>query len=330
MHKNQTLDDIEKLQSYFQTEVVGILEAGPDGRIAKVNRGFAKLMGYAEEELVGKTFNAITDPQDQEVSLAHLERLNKGEINVCQFEKRYISKSGDALPVLVSVQAGKRDAAGRPQWYVTFVVSLSEVQRVQGALSSLTAKQEHIYDKTVHVLSRAVEARDPYTAGHQDNVAALAAQIGERLGLEKDRLQGLYLAGVVHDIGKIAVPIEFLTKSTKLTDLEWSYIQSHAETGYKILSEVDTPWPLAEIVYQHHERLDGSGYPRGLAGDDIILEARIISVADMVDSMVRPRPYRRELGEEVTTSTLRSAVARRTMDSDVVEACLSLPSTFSR
>ncbi len=256
---NDAFGDIEKLQSYFQTEVVGIVEAGPDGRFARVNRGFAKLVDYGEEELVGKTFNDLTDPDDQALSLEYLKRLNAGEISTCQFEKRYISKSGEVIPALTSVQAGKRDAAGQPQWYVTFIVSLSEVHRVQHALSSLTAKHAHIYDKTVQVLSRAVEARDPYTAGHQGNVAALAIQIGERLGLDTNRLQGLYLAGTVHDIGKIAVPTEFLSKPTKLTSLEWSFIQGHAETGYRILREVDTPWPLAEIVYQHHERLDGSG-----------------------------------------------------------------------
>jgi len=325
---SDTFGDLEKLQSYFQTEVVGILEAGPDGRIARVNRGFAKLLGYGEEQLIGKTFNDLTHPDDQTLGLEYLKRLNAGEISTCQFEKRYISKSGEVIPVLANVQAGARDSAGRPQWYVTFIVSLSEVRRVQGALSSLTAKHEHIYDKTVQVLARAVEARDPYTAGHQENVAALAVQIGERLGLDTNRLQGLFLAGVVHDIGKIAVPAEFLSKPTKLTALEWSFIQGHAETGYNILREVDTPWPLAEIVYQHHERLDGSGYPRGLSGGDIILEARIISVADTVDSMIKPRPFRRDLGKEATISALRSSVSSHRMDGDVVEACLSLPSAF--
>jgi PAS domain S-box-containing protein len=325
---DETYADIDKLQSYFQTEVVGILEAGPDGRITKVNRGFIKLVGYDEHELVGRTFVSITAPEDQATSLDYLERLNRGELNVCQFEKRYLSKTGDVLPVLTSVQAGKRDASGRPQWYVTFVVSLAEVQRVQSALSSLTQKHESIYDKTINVLARAVEARDPYTAGHQENVAAMAVKIGERLGLDEDRLQGLYLGATVHDIGKIAVPVEFLTKPTALNALEWSYIQSHVDTGYRILREVDAPWPLAEMVHQHHERLDGSGYPRGLVGAEIILESRIISVADTVDSMMKPRPYRSELGAEVTISTLKSAASERKFDHEVVEACLSLRAPF--
>ncbi len=327
--RDESIDDVQKLQSYFQTEVVGIIEAGPDGRIARINRGFVNLLGYSEEELLGQTFNSITDPQDQALSLSYLERLNSGEISVCQFEKRYISKAGKAVPVLTSVQAGKRDASGRPQWYVTFVVSLAEVHRAQNTLSMLAAKQEHIYGKTVQVLSRAVEARDPYTAGHQENVSALCVQIGERLTLDASRIQGLYLAGIVHDIGKISVPAEFLSKPTRLTPLEWSFIQNHAETGYNILREVDTPWPLAEIVYQHHERIDGSGYPRGLSGDDILLEARIIAVADTVDSMTKPRPYRRDVGAEAAISALRSGVADHAMDKDVVDACLSLRTVFN-
>ena len=323
--KSDSTEEIEKLQSYFQTEVVGILEAGPDGLIANANRGLAKLLGYTSQELIGRNFNDITDPRDRDLSLDYLNRLNKGDMDICQFEKRYISKAGEILPVLTSVQAGKRDSNGRPQWYVTFVVSLAEVKRVQGALSSLSLKQEHIYEKTVQVLARAVEVRDPYTAGHQENVAALAVRIGEKLGLSQDRLHGLYLGGVVHDIGKIAVPSEFLTKPTKLTDLERSYIQNHAEIGFQILREVETPWPLADMVHQHHERLDGSGYPCGISGSDIILEARIISVADTVDSMMKPRPYRRDLGQDATVSALRSAASKKIMDTDVVEACLSLP-----
>ena len=314
--KSASTEEIEKLQSYFQTEVVGILEAGPEGLIANANRGLAKLLGYTPQELIGRNFNDITDPRDRDLSLDYLNRLNKGDMDICQFEKRYISKTGEILPVLTSVQAGKRDASGKPQWYVTFVVSLAEVKRVQGALSSLSLKQEHIYEKTVQVLARAVEVRDPYTAGHQENVAALAVRIGEKLGLTQERLHGLYLGGVVHDIGKIAVPSEFLTKPTKLTDLERSYIQNHAEIGFQILREVETPWPLAEMVHQHHERLDGSGYPRGISGSDVILEARIISVADTVDSMMKPRPYRRDLGQDATVSALRSAASKKIMDTD--------------
>lgn len=320
-------DDLEKLQSYFQTEVVGILETGADGRIARANRGFGKLLGYSPDDLVGQSFNEITHPDDRALSLAYLQRLNSGEINVCHFEKRYISRSGETLPVLMSIQAGKRDAKGKPQWYVAFVASLSEVYRAKAALSQLHAKQERIYDTTVQVLARAVEARDPYTAGHQGNVGNLAIKIGERLGFDNHRLQGLYLGGLVHDIGKISVPAEFLSKPTKLTPVEWAHIQSHAETGYRIVRDIETPWPLAEMVHHHHERLDGSGYPTGISGDRIILEARIIAVADTIDSMMKPRPYRRELGAEKTIKVLKEESGKR-FDPEIVEACLNLPGLF--
>jgi PAS domain S-box-containing protein len=147
-------------------------------------------------------------------------------------------------------------------------------------------------ESTIAAMSKTMEWRDPYTAGHQKRVADIAVLIGEKLGLEKERLQGLHMAGMVHDIGKVAIPSEILTKPIALTSLERQMVQGHVESGYQILKDVPFNWPIADIVRQHHERIDGSGYPLGLKGDEILLESKILSVADTLEAMASHRPYR--------------------------------------
>jgi putative nucleotidyltransferase with HDIG domain len=149
---------------------------------------------------------------------------------------------------------------------------------------------------TVVALARAVEMRDPYTAGHQMRVSELATRIARELGFSEDRLEGIRVMGLLHDIGKIIVPAEILTKPSKLTDYEFLFIKAHCQAGYDILKEIQFPWPVATAVFQHHERLNGSGYPLGLSGDRIMVEAKILAVADATESMSSHRPYRPALG----------------------------------
>jgi putative nucleotidyltransferase with HDIG domain len=145
---------------------------------------------------------------------------------------------------------------------------------------------------TIEAMSRTMEWRDPYTAGHQKRVALISAAIAKKLGLNNEQIEALYMAAMVHDLGKVAVPAEILTKPSRLTDLEMQMVQGHAESGYQILKDIPFPYPIAEMVYQHHERLDGSGYPRALKGEAICLEARILAVADTIEAMATHRPYR--------------------------------------
>jgi putative nucleotidyltransferase with HDIG domain len=145
---------------------------------------------------------------------------------------------------------------------------------------------------TIEAMSRTMEWRDPYTAGHQKRVALISAAIAKKIGLNNEQIEALYMAAMVHDLGKVAVPAEILTKPSRLSDLEMKMVQGHAESGYQILKDIPFPYPIAEMVYQHHERLDGSGYPRGLKGDAICLEARILAVADTIEAMATHRPYR--------------------------------------
>jgi len=175
--------------------------------------------------------------------------------------------------------------------------------------------------------------RDPYTAGHQERVSQLACAIAKKLGLDKKQIEAVRLASLVHDIGKIAVPVEILTKASSLSDLEFAFIKAHPKTAYDILSNIEFPWPIAEIVLQHHERLDGSGYPQGLKGDQILLEARILAVADVVEAMSSHRPYRPALSlDEAVKELLRGR--GKIYDPEVVGACVELISsgefTFQR
>jgi HD-GYP domain-containing protein (c-di-GMP phosphodiesterase class II) len=191
-----------------------------------------------------------------------------------------------------------------------------ELQRTLGSLRNAVGA-------TVQVMVSAVEKRDPYTAGHQSRSADLARAIAGEMGLSQDSIDGIRMAGSIHDIGKLSVPAEILSKPTKLTELEFSLIKEHSRNGYEMLKDVESPWPLAQIVYQHHERMNGSGYPRNLKGDEILMEARILAVSDVVESMASHRPYRPALGIE---RALEEIEKNRGIlyDDAVADACLRL------
>jgi putative nucleotidyltransferase with HDIG domain len=176
---------------------------------------------------------------------------------------------------------------------------------------------------TVKAIALVVETRDPYTAGHQKRVVDLARAIAQEMGLSADRVDGIRMAGVIHDIGKIAVPAEILSKPTKLREVEFSLIKIHPEAGYEILKEIESPGAVDQIIFQHHERVDGSGYPQGLCGEEILLEARILAVADVVEAIASHRPYRPSLGIEKAIEEI-SKNRGIYYDSNVVDACLKL------
>ena len=180
---------------------------------------------------------------------------------------------------------------------------------------------EHSLEQALTAIASVLEQRDPYTAGHQKHVADLAVKIGKEMGLDDNDLRGLYLSAVVHDLGKIQVPAEILSKPTRLNKLEFALVKRHPEVGYTILKNIDFPWPIADIIRQHHEYLDGSGYPRRLQGNDILLQARILTVADIVESMSSDRPYRQALGLDVALGQIRSMRGAQ-LDPDVVDACV--------
>jgi len=197
----------------------------------------------------------------------------------------------------------------------------AERNRMEQELQERSRRLKKGLEDTISVLSRAIETRDPYTSGHQKRVSELSCLIGKEIHLPPEQLDGLRLAGLIHDIGKISIPSEILNKPGRLSEVEYNLIKTHSEIAYEILKDIDFPWPIADMVLQHHERLDGTGYPKGLKSDNILLEAKILAVADVVDAMAAHRPYRPSLGvdqalEEITRSR------DRLYDSRIVEACL--------
>jgi putative nucleotidyltransferase with HDIG domain len=172
-------------------------------------------------------------------------------------------------------------------------------------------------------LASAFEMKDPYTAGHQRRVTEIVSAIALEMDIEQDRFQGLRLASLVHDIGKINVPAEILSKPGKLIKPEFELIRTHSKAGYDILKKINFPWPISRIVLQHHERMDGSGYPNGLSGQEILLEARIIAVADVIEAMATHRPYRASLGIERALEEIERNRGRF-YDEDVANTCLHL------
>jgi HD-GYP domain-containing protein (c-di-GMP phosphodiesterase class II) len=187
-----------------------------------------------------------------------------------------------------------------------------QLKKLQGSL-----------DDTVRAIASIGELRDPYTAGHQLRVAKLATAIAMAMQLPAEQIHALHIAATVHDLGKIMIPAEILSKPGRITDIEYSLIKGHPQAGYDILKGIDFPWPIAQIVLQHHERLDGSGYPQGLKGDAILLEARILAVADVVEAMSSHRPYRAGLGIDVALDEITSK-RESYYDTQVVDACVSL------
>jgi len=176
---------------------------------------------------------------------------------------------------------------------------------------------------TIEAMARTMEWRDPYTAGHQKRVASIATAIAKKMGWGDTAIQALYMAAMVHDIGKVAVPSEILTKPTRLTDLEMQMVQGHVESGYQILKDIPFPWPIADMVRQHHERLDGSGYPHGLKGDQICQEARILAVADTIEAMATHRPYRPARGLAAAMDEVRAEAGEK-LDIKVVDAAFEV------
>ncbi len=194
---------------------------------------------------------------------------------------------------------------------------------LEKSLTESFLKLKNILNGALHAIAKAVEVRDPYTAGHQKRVGELSKAIAQTMGLSEDMVETIYVAGTIHDIGKISVPAEILSKPTRLSEAEYMLIKGHPLTGYEILREIELPSIVSEVVYQHHERIDGSGYPKNLDGGHIHLESKIVAVSDVVESMSSHRPYRPALGLE---KAIEEIISNRNViyDPEVVDACVSL------
>ncbi|MCK9195355.1 MAG: PAS domain S-box protein [Syntrophales bacterium] len=290
-----------------------------DGRLCFVNPHILNYSGYSKEELIGERVLHFVHPEDWDMIREKARKMLTGEL-ITPYEYRMVDKSNQIKWLMETVTPisykGRSAVLGNT---MDTTDRKQAEKKLQDALYSL----RKAFGATVQVMVSAVEIRDPYTAGHQTRSADLARAIATEMGLSQERIDGIRMAGNIHDIGKLSVPAEILSKPIKLTELEFSLIKEHANKGFEMLKDVESPWPLAEIVYQHHERMDGSGYPRNLKGGDILMEARILAVADVVESMASHRPYRPSLGLNAALAEIENN--RGTLyDADAVNCCLKL------
>lgn len=255
----------------------------------------------------------------QEMKSRVLADIASGDPGKMLWEEVPIVRSGEATRYITA----RNIPLSHEGIMVSLVWDVSEAKRSRDALEEHVQILEKTMMGTVDVATTISLLRDPYTAGHERRVAAIAEAIAARMQLDAKQIQGIRIGAHLHDVGKVVVPVEILSKPGKLTAAEMQIIRSHAEAGYDVLKGVDFPWPVAEIARSHHERLDGSGYPRGLKGDEIIREARIIAVADVVEAMASHRPYRAGLGIDRALAEIQSG-SGLWYDGMVVDACLSL------
>jgi HD-GYP domain-containing protein (c-di-GMP phosphodiesterase class II) len=268
------------------------------------------------------------------VILEHRERLQfflkEGIPEKRRIELVLLAKDGLQSPIYIS--ANKLNVGGVADIYCLVITDLTEEKQIEEmvaekktALAALKASNEleQSLEESIKSIANTVESRDEYTAGHMKRVGLLASAIARELGLSADQIHGIELASTIHDVGKISIPVEILTKPGKLSKIEFMLVQTHVEAGYDIIKNIQFPWPIAEMIYQHHERMDGSGYPRGLKGDEILPGSRIIAIADVIESMSTHRPYRFVLGIDAALDEVKQH--RGTLyDSLAADACLKL------
>lgn len=293
----------------------GIIVLNSEGLISFINPVAQKITGWEEKEALGHKFEQVF----------RLKNHNDQYPETGPFSLReavLISRAGREIPVEQTAAPMPLDRGVGPGQVIVFR-DITSRKKVEKELQDSWARLRRALQGTVQAISTTIEMRDPYTAGHQRRVAKLAEGIALELGLSEAGVEGLKLAAEIHDIGKIYVPSEILSKPTKLTELEYTIIKTHPQAGYEILKNIEFPWPIADIVLQHHERINGSGYPNGLKDGEILPEARILAVADVVEAMSSHRPYRPAFGIDRALEEIKQN--RGVLyGEDEVEACLRL------
>ncbi len=306
----------DRYRHIYETADDGILLLGKsEGEITHANRSIKAMLGYSSKECIGKKLTSIGFAEDK-CDIQEILRTLEREGIIYYNDTSIKNKAGQAIDVDVCminnsrfIQCNIRDITGRKK---------TEDDIKQNSLRTRKALEE-----TIHAISSLAEQRDPYVAGHQRRVADLARAIATQMGLTTDRIEGISMAAAIHDIGKISIPADILGRPAKLTCTEFNFIKTHAKSGYDILKDIKFPWPIARMIIEHHERMNGSGYPNGLSKNSTLLESRILAVADVVEAMTSRRPYRPPLGID---AALNEITRNKSIlyDPEVVDACLRI------
>jgi len=310
LNQKQLMASLEQSNTRFrnllETTSDWIWEADQDGRYTYSSPQVFTMLGFTPEETLGKTLMDIASPRSASQLAETFQQRLQNKKNIVGFECTCLGKSGQI--VVLENNAVPFVTPNTKRKLVGYRGIARDITERKMALEALKKSRDDLHtslEETVFSLASTTENRDPYTAGHQLRVDRLACAIASAMGLSHEQIEGLHIAALLHDIGKITLPFEYLAKPTQLLEEERAIIKRHPEVGYSILKPIHFPWPVAEIVYQHHEHLDGSGYPRGLTGPDILLEAKILTVADVVEAITSHRPYRPALGIEKAMEAIR-------------------------
>ena len=315
----------EKYRELVENANSIILRWSRDGEITFMNEFGQVFFGYTEKEIIGRHVVGTIVPEMESTGRDLRPLMDKICANPKEFEQNInenMRRNGERVWISWTNKT-VLDKHGQVLEVLSIGSDITDRRLAEEELHRTLAHLRKAFGTIIQVMVSAVETRDPYTAGHQNRSASLARSIAIEMELPQDKIDGISMVGSIHDIGKLSIPAEILAKPTKLSEIELPLVRQHAQKGYEMLKDVESPWPMAEIVYQHHERMDGSGYPRGLKGDEILKEARILAIADVVESMASHRPYRPALGLNAALEEIENNKGTL-YDADAVDACLRL------
>jgi PAS domain S-box-containing protein len=320
----------------FDFASVGCYISDLKGTFIDINKVAERITGYTRDELSGKNYHKAGLLSLKDVARV-MESLAKNKKSLPAEPEEYVLTGKDKKPIDVEISTFPIKI-NREELALGVIRDISKCKKAERALKEsekeksailnspfqeVQKKLDNITNAIIKTISKIMDTRDPYTAGHQKRVAQLAFAISREMKLSSEKIKGIRIASQIHDIGKIGIPVEILTKPSALDSVEFSFMKKHPVIGYDILKDIDFPYPIAQIVLQHHERIDGSGYPDGLRGDKILLEAKIVAVADVVEAMSSHRPYREALGVDVALEEIEKNKGIL-YEPEIVDVCIKL------
>jgi PAS domain S-box-containing protein/putative nucleotidyltransferase with HDIG domain len=313
-------DSEERFRLIAENSPDYIVQTDTQGNVVYSSPAIERISGRSPKEIAGRNFTDILPPTSLSIARTVFKKVAEGE-TVANVKVDLLHRNGSLVPVEVGIAPimKNKEVVG----FLGIARDITERKQAEEELKQSNTALYKVMHDTIQAMAVTCEMRDPYTAGHQQQVSKLVVAIAEELHLSDKEQEGLRVAALVHDIGKMSIPAEILSKPGKLNTMEFDLVKGHVQASYDILKGIDFPWPVAQIVCQHHERMDGSGYPNALSGKDIVHEARVLAVADVVEAMVSHRPYRPALGIEIALVEI-SNNRGKLYDADVVDACLTV------